>query len=108
MGLARTACRHHPDRPGIGVCPTCSVTVCEECATRVEGILRCRACLAKEPGSPAASRWRSASALAPAALLTPLAYLGVAYGLYGLGMAVAASAEIRDRLARILEALASS
>jgi hypothetical protein len=85
MSLGALNCRHHPQRVGIGRCMSCQGTFCEECATRVEGILRCRDCLPRAaPPAAAGSRWRSLSAVAPALLLAPLAYLVVAYGLYGL------------------------
>lgn len=83
-------CLAHPERPGIGVCTRCRATLCEECATRVEGILRCRECLAQH-AAPAASRgWRSLSALAPALLLAPLTALAVGLGLWLLAVAWAA------------------
>lgn len=67
-----TRCLAHPERPGIGVCTRCRATLCEECATRVEGILRCRDCLAQQAAAPAAGPWRSLPALLPALVLGPL------------------------------------
>ena len=84
MPLAERRCRNHPDRPGIGICPSCASTICDECATRVEGILHCRECLARAAPPPSTAGWRSLSAVAPAMVLVPLAYLAVAYGLYAL------------------------
>ena len=90
MSLGALNCRHHPQRVGIGRCMSCQGTFCEECATRVEGILRCRDCLPRPAErSEAKSGWRSLPAVAPALLLAPLAYLVVAYGLYGLAASLA-------------------
>ena len=90
MALGALNCRHHPERVGIGRCMSCQGTFCEECATRVDGILRCRNCLprAEAPAAPR-RRWRSLPAVAPAVLLGPLAYLVVAYALYGLAAGLA-------------------
>jgi hypothetical protein len=69
---------------------SCQGTFCEECATRVDGILRCRDCLPRAaPTAETRTRWRSLPAVVPALLLTPLAYLVVAYGLYGLAAGLA-------------------
>jgi len=84
MGPLQTRCRYHPERAGIGVCTRCGGTLCEECSTRVEGILHCRECLAGLQVTPAARGWRSASALAPALVLTPLAWVALGFGLYVL------------------------
>ena len=83
-------CLAHPERPGIGVCTRCRATLCEECATRVEGILRCRECLAQHAARAAGRGWRSLSALAPALLLAPLTALAVGLGLWLLAVAWAA------------------
>jgi hypothetical protein len=82
-------CRNHPTRPGIGICVACAATICDECATRVEGILHCRECLSGTAAVRTSPRWRSLSALAPAAALLPLAYVAVAYGLYALVQLIA-------------------
>jgi hypothetical protein len=84
-----TRCRAHPERSGIGVCTRCSATLCEECATRVDGILHCGACLAVLGRRPRARGWRSASALLPALLLTPLVWLLLGAGLHLLVLGVA-------------------
>lgn len=91
--LGSRNCRHHPDRPGIGVCPSCSAVICEECSTRVEGILHCRECLAKKAAPAARRSWRSLSALVPALIVAPVAYLALAFVLQGLvaGLAFVAS-----------------
>lgn len=83
-------CLAHPERPGIGVCTRCRATLCEECATRVEGILRCRECLAQHAAPAVGRGWRSLSALLPALLLAPLTALGVGFGLWLLAVAWAA------------------
>lgn len=90
MALGALNCRNHPQRVGVGRCMSCQGTFCEECATRVEGILRCRDCLprAAPPEEGRAVRWRSLPAVGPALLLTPLACLVVALGLYGLAVAL--------------------
>ena len=108
MALTLTSCRNHPERPGIGVCPACATPVCEECATRVDGILHCRACLSREGRSGASSRWRSASALAPAAVLAPLAWLASSYALYALALGLAAAAQAARWLQGLLGSAASS
>ena len=96
MPLAATACRNHPGRPGIGVCPSCATPVCEECSTRLDGILHCRACLAGKASGPTRPPWRSLSALLPALLLAPLAWLAIASQLYALNCAVAALPWLKD------------
>jgi len=87
--LAQTACRNHPDRPGIGSCPSCRTVVCEECATRVEGILQCRQCLAAAAAPGAKKAWRSRGAVLPALVLAPLTCLLLAYVLQGTAEVVA-------------------
>ncbi|HET6339584.1 MAG TPA: hypothetical protein VFG30_40515 [Polyangiales bacterium] len=39
-------CANHAQREAIGVCVRCRTRVCSECATKVEGINYCVACLA--------------------------------------------------------------
>ncbi len=101
--IGPSSCANHPERPGIGICPTCSRTVCEECSTRVEGILQCRSCLeARVRKGAAHTAWRSASAVLPAILLMPLAWAAVGYGLYGAAVGTAAAARVWERLERML------
>jgi hypothetical protein len=76
-------CRNHPARPGVGACPTCGSIICEECSTRVEGILHCRSCLAKVAEAGERQGWRSGPALIPALLLLPLAWAATALALVG-------------------------
>lgn len=68
--------------------------MCEECSTRVDGILRCRACVTAGTTEvrPRRVAWRSARAVLPALVLAPLAWGAVGWGLYGLARAVAAAA----------------
>jgi hypothetical protein len=80
--LARP-CRNHPARPGVGACPTCGSVICEECSTRVDGILHCRSCLEKFFGAGERRGWRSAGAVVPALLLAPLAWGATALALVG-------------------------
>jgi hypothetical protein len=87
--LVQTACRNHPDRPGLGSCPSCRTVVCEECATRIDGILQCRQCLAAATARPARRAWRSRSAVLPALVLAPVGCLLLAYVLQGAAEAVA-------------------
>lgn len=82
--LPRWRCRYHAERPGVGVCTTCSATLCEECATRVEGILHCRVCLARTARGPRRPRWRSLPALLPALGLGLVTWTLLGYGFYGL------------------------
>jgi hypothetical protein len=81
--LARP-CRNHPARPGVGACPTCGSVICEECSTRVEGILHCRSCLAKVVDAGAGRGWRSGPAVIPALLLAPLAWVATTLALVSL------------------------
>ncbi len=90
MSSLALRCLAHPERPGIGVCTRCRATLCEECATRVEGILRCRECLAQHAAPAAGGGWRSLPALLPALVLGPLTALAVAVGLWLLAVAWAA------------------
>jgi hypothetical protein len=39
-------CANHAQREAIGVCVRCRTRVCSECATKVDGINYCVACLA--------------------------------------------------------------
>ena len=90
--LARP-CRNHASRPGIGACRACGAVICEECSTRVEGILHCRACLAKVVRGAEGRGWRSLSAVLPALLLAPLAWLATALALAGFVSLLHAVAE---------------
>jgi hypothetical protein len=78
----RQTCRNHPARPGVGACPTCGSVICEECSTRVDGILHCRTCLANVAREAARRGWRSSRAVLPAVLLAPLAWAATALALY--------------------------
>jgi hypothetical protein len=89
MPALRTRCRHHADRAGIGVCTRCHATLCEECATRVEGILHCKDCLRAYATSDAVRGWRSLSALGPALALTPVVWAALGLSLYALAALVA-------------------
>lgn len=40
-------CLRHPERHGVARCMACNVAVCQECATRFDGINYCVTCLAK-------------------------------------------------------------
>ncbi len=92
-GLAQWRCRQHADRPGIGLCARCRATLCEECATRLDGILHCRQCLTRAARGARSGRWRSLSALAPACALGLLTWLALGYGFYGLVALAALGAE---------------
>ena len=45
--LQRRHCANHADRPGYAVCMACGKVVCQECATRWDGINYCVGCLAE-------------------------------------------------------------
>jgi hypothetical protein len=50
-----TACRYHPDRPGVGICVRCRAVICAACSTQLDGINYCFACLkdmATQPARP--------------------------------------------------------
>jgi hypothetical protein len=52
-------CANHAQREAIGVCVRCRTRVCSECATKVDGINYCVACLAGlavDTGSRAAAQ----------------------------------------------------
>jgi hypothetical protein len=54
-----TACRYHPDRPGVGICVRCRAVICAACSTQLEGINYCFACLkemASRPARPVSTR----------------------------------------------------
>jgi hypothetical protein len=89
MPALKTRCRFHAERAGIGLCTRCGATLCEECATRVEGILHCRECLRSVAVPGAARGWRSLSVLVPALALAPLVWALVGAGLYGLALLIA-------------------
>jgi hypothetical protein len=89
MPALRTRCRHHPERAGIGVCTRCGATLCEECATRVDGILHCRDCLRLHARVAGGRGWRSLSALGPALVLAPLVWAALGLSLYLLATLVA-------------------
>ena len=46
MSTQVAVCANHAQREAIGVCVRCRTRVCSECATKVEGINYCVACLA--------------------------------------------------------------
>ena len=97
MAVGEWRCRDHPGRPGVGICATCSSTLCEECAARHDGILYCSTCLHTEAGAPPQRRWRSLSAVLPATVLVPLAWLLLGYALY---VSVLAAGVLREWWAR--------
>jgi B-box zinc finger len=45
VSLQIAACPNHPQREAIGICVRCRTRVCSECATKVDGINYCVACL---------------------------------------------------------------
>ncbi len=47
MSKTGVGCHNHPKRLPIGRCPLCTRLVCDECHTRLDGILHCRDCLAE-------------------------------------------------------------
>jgi hypothetical protein len=88
--IEREECKNHPGRPGLGVCPGCGTTVCEECSTRLDGVLQCRSCLDRRRAAGGKVRWRSAGAVFPAVLLVPLAWLALGGALYAAAWLIAA------------------
>jgi len=46
-------CHRHADRKGIARCMACTAIVCQECATRFDGINYCAQCLARTRGGSA-------------------------------------------------------
>ena len=46
MAVQVAVCANHAQREAIGVCIRCRTRVCSECATKVDGINYCVACLA--------------------------------------------------------------
>lgn len=38
-------CANHPRREGVGICVGCRAVVCVECATKIDGMNYCIACL---------------------------------------------------------------
>ncbi|MBI2194624.1 MAG: hypothetical protein HYU36_21805 [Planctomycetes bacterium] len=96
MGLAQLYCKDHPDRAGIGLCVACGATVCDECSTRVDGVIHCKPCLLRTVRQAPASRWRSWSAMGPAILFVPLAYAVLFLCLYGLAFLIAVIPKMQD------------
>src|SRR5262245_34131455 len=47
-------CRHHPDRPGVGVCVRCRSVICAECSTKIDRMNFCTSCLATLSAGPRA------------------------------------------------------
>ena len=84
------ACPNHPTREAIGICVRCRGRLCSECATKVDGINYCAACLgalASRPAPPAAAvRGPLARQLVAAACVMVLALL--MWGLLELAFAV--------------------
>jgi len=93
MPALRTRCRHHADRAGIGVCTRCQATLCEECATRVDGILHCKECLRAHAAPDVVRGWRSLSALLPTLVLVPVVWAALGLGFYALAALVAVFVE---------------
>ncbi len=74
-----TACRYHPDRPGVGLCMRCRSVICAACCTRLDGINHCHACLkvlAVRPVKPPAR--------VPAVATAGLVLAGAGAALFGL------------------------
>ena len=103
MAIEEVHCRYHPDRIAVGMCPSCSVIVCEECSARVEGILHCRQCLSERTVEARSGTWRSLSAVLPSAILVPISYLIVGYGLYGIAVLIASVSRLREWLEGLLQ-----
>jgi hypothetical protein len=99
--LAQVACRTHPARAGIGICPACATTICEECSTRVDGVLHCRTCLEGRRAPARYGGWRSLPAVLPALVLVPAATLAVAGGLYGMAWLLTAAGSLERWLQRL-------
>ena len=74
------SCHRHAERKGIARCMTCQAIVCQECATRFDGINYCADCLAKTRGRSARRSGLSALTVSVigACVLVPLA--GMALG----------------------------
>ena len=70
-------CRYHPDRPGIGVCMRCRAVICAACATRVDGVNHCHACLAA-----LGRKMEPATRSRIAGIMTALLILGVTWLLF--------------------------
>ena len=84
-------CAQHSDRPGVGICISCSRVVCVACSTRLQGRNFCRTCLEAraearppEPG-PSSGPWLrlgvAALAMASAAALVA-GFVGLGFLLY--------------------------
>ena len=81
--LERLACARHPGRDGAARCVTCKQVVCQECATRWDGINYCVACLVARRGSDVASSsvldwlaWTTATALLAFVVVRLMAWAG--------------------------------
>jgi hypothetical protein len=77
------ACPNHPAREAIGICVRCRGRLCSECATKVDGINYCAACLGALASRPAPARQAERGPLARQ--LTAAAYvLTLALAVWGL------------------------
>ena len=55
QALSKT-CANHPDRSAAAICVDCRRSICQECATRWDGINYCISCLRKKRGVTAKRR----------------------------------------------------
>ena len=87
--LQHRHCANHTDRPGYAICMACRKVVCQECATRWDGINYCVDCLAE----------RRAAAREGASVFRWVAWAAVSLGLfYAASRAMVLSAVILARL----------
>jgi hypothetical protein len=66
MGGLSATCSQHPRRAAVGVCVQCSVALCGDCITKIDGVNHCQRCLLAL-GGPASARPRARRAV-PSAL----------------------------------------
>ena len=91
--LQIAACPNHPTREAIGICVRCRSRLCSECATKVDGINYCVACLralAERPAPlPHAATSPIAAHVVAAAYVAALALL--MWGLFALAFSAGPS-----------------
>ena len=73
-------CHRHVDRKGIARCMTCAVIVCQECATRFDGINYCVECLARTRGGDARRKGLPALVGTAIAICVMLPLVGMTLG----------------------------
>ncbi len=88
MGLKKTFCINHPDRPAVGICVITKNPICEECSTRYDGVNYSREGLAimraRRKAGAGRRFWRDHAWFAAMVILSPLWLLMLYAGVFAI------------------------